>query len=44
MDSDTFGLDEYKIRKFMEDIKIRDPELIDEYSFSSYIMNKFPDV
>lgn len=28
----------------MEDTKNKDPSLIDEYSFSSYLLNRFPDV
>lgn len=37
--TDKFGLDEYNIREFMEKTKVDDPSLLDEYSFSSYLIN-----
>jgi len=40
--TDKIGLDEYEIRKHLENEKIRDSTLIQNYTFNAIILTHFP--
>jgi hypothetical protein len=40
--TDKYGLDEFKIREYLAQVKEKDPTLIKTFSFTTYGMNDFP--
>lgn len=40
--ADAFGLDEYQIRQYMDQTQQRYPDLIEDFAFTTYLLQNFP--